>query len=75
MVECLLSDFKGATPFTDDNFRIKKLTLATEVQFKVFKKEKSSEFNPRHDGDLFGWPFQLFKCLENAKDDSGRNAR
>ena len=30
--------------------------MATEVRFKVLKKGKSSEFNPRHDGDLSGWP-------------------
>ena len=38
------------------NLEWKKLTLATEVRFKVLKKGKSSEFNPRHDGDPSGWP-------------------
>ena len=41
------------------NLEWKKLTLATEVRFKVLKKGKSSEFNPRHDGDLSGWPTPL----------------
>ena len=25
-----------------------------------FKKGKSSEFNPGHDGDIFGWPTPLY---------------
>ena len=38
---------------------MKKANFGYGGPIKGLKKGKSSEFNPRHDGDLFGWPTPL----------------
>ena len=38
---------------------MKKANFGYGGPIKGLKKGKSSEFNPRHDGDLSGWPTPL----------------
>ena len=65
----------------DDDFSIQriynqqnKLSLVLDVLGGFLKKEKSSEFNSRHDGAIFGWPTPL-QVLQKAQETSAAAAR
>ena len=52
----------------------KKLSRVLDVLGGFLKKGKSSEFNSRHDGAIFGWPTPL-QVLQKAQETSAAAAR
>ena len=60
MLEISLGLIKADDDDDDFLFKLpKKLSLVLDELERFLKKGKSSEFNSRHDGDIFGLPIPL----------------